>query len=133
VIPGPEGYSVLSFVYGPESPVRKPGAALESVEAIPWEEREPLPGAGVLPTRTLNRDAGSGATTCLVRVDAAQPFPALRPAGLVEVFVIEGTLTSKGERLLPTTYTAVEPDEEYGPLHTAGGPAVLLVNWHGES
>ena len=32
VVPGEEGYSVLSFVYGPRSGIRKPGVAIDSLD-----------------------------------------------------------------------------------------------------
>ena len=55
----------------------------------------------------------------------------MRPASPIELFVIEGTLTLEGERLPPTTYAALEPQEAYGPLTASGGPALLLIHDYG--
>jgi hypothetical protein len=131
VIPGDDGYTVISFAYGPENGIRKPAVVIPSVDALPWEEAEPLPGAGALPTRRISRDEASGAATQVIRLDADRTIPAIVVPSVAECFVIEGTLSLEGERLLPATYVAVEPGEVVGPFAAEGTGCSFLLNLHG--
>jgi hypothetical protein len=129
VVPGAEGYTVISFAYGPGNPIRKPPVAIDSVDLLPWEAGEPWPGAGPLPRKRLNRDPASGAATEIVRLDPGRALAAFSMPRLLELFVLEGTAGLEGERLLPATYAAIEPGETCGPLTAEGAaPALLLVN-----
>jgi hypothetical protein len=131
VIPGEDGYTVISFAYGTESAIRKPAIVIPSVDALPWEEVEPLPGAWPLPARRINRDETSGAATHVIRLEADRTIPALIVSSVTECFVIEGTLSLEGERLLPATYVAVEPGEAVGPFAAEGPGGSILLNSHG--
>jgi hypothetical protein len=130
VIPGDDGYTVISFVYAPESAIHKPAAVIGSTDALPWEEDEPLAGAGPLPTRRINRDEASGAATYVIRLEADRSIPAIVLPSVTELFVVEGTLSLEGERLLPATYVAVEPGETIGPFAAEGSGGSFLLNTH---
>lgn len=130
VIPGEDGYSVISFAYGAASGIRKTAVAIPNVDDLPWEDVEPLTGTGSLPARRINHDENSGATAYVIRIEADRSIPAITVPSVTECFVIEGTLSLEGERLLPATYVAVEPGESLGPMAAEGAGGTFLLNVH---
>jgi hypothetical protein len=133
VVPGEDGYTVLSFVYGPDSTIRKSPAAIQNVDALPWEEGEALPGAGPVRTRTLKRDPDSAAVTQLIGLSAERSLPLFRAPVLKELFILEGSLAAGGERIPPATYVVLDRGDEWGPLKALGSDALLLVNSHDDA
>jgi hypothetical protein len=130
VCPGPEGYAVLSVVYGAASPVRKSLLAVPDVESLPWETDVATADGPQLEVRRLGCDVETGALAELWRLQPGAPLPLGPAAALQELFVLHGSLGWEGERLPLTSYMAFAPGDDRGVLKAEAQPAILFVNTH---
>ena len=91
-------------------------------DATDWK---PLaqPGTGI---KVLHRDATSGASTFLLRLDAGARVPLHDHPGGEEVFVVEGGLRIGSHRLRAGDYLYTPPNEQHDAASDDG--CVILVS-----
>lgn len=121
VAPPPEvRVRLLERLASPRALVRAGGAG--------WSREAP----GV-EARVLYRDAGEGQATSLVRLQPGARRPGRRAAGAEEIYVIEGDLAVRGERLGAGDYCAVPGAAAEGDAVSEAGCTLVLVASERES
>jgi hypothetical protein len=130
IVPGTDGYTVLSIVYGPTSPVQKSLLAIPDATTRPWgTEGDGTDGTGP-ETQELSQDPTTGAATELWRLQPGIRF-SLPPATTVqELYLVRGSLRWEGERLPLTSYLAFAPGNDRGAFEAVDQPALLFVHTH---
>jgi hypothetical protein len=132
VLPGEEGYTVLSVVYGAASGVEKPLQAIEDPDRLPWEATgTPADTASGLELRPLDPETAPGAGAALWRLLPGHSITLPTAPTLQEIYVLQGTLACEGERIPSASYLAFTPGDDRSMLEALDRPVVLFVNTHG--
>jgi hypothetical protein len=136
VHPGPEGFTVLSIVYGPSSSARVLPRSILDHDSLPWQTGPEAGGSAdsatpiTLEMRSLSWDEATGEGARIWQLQPGEPLALGAAPRLQEWYVLRGSLNWEGERVPVASYLSFAPGDHRGSVEAEAGAALLFVNTH---